>query len=293
MAGHDLGIGWLLLTFVAVALGLLLVYLLFSGIHRAFQHVGFTRGQASLILLGSLIGGMINIPVWVTPNGWIVGVNVGGALVPLAVTWLLLRRFPELWREALTGILFVTLTTYLVTSATPEGIVSYFPFYLLPIAVAAAFAMLAFWRDAGYSAPLAYVSGTLGALIGADVLRLGEFLAQAPPEAGRMASIGGASVYDMVFLTGVLAVLLDLLFFRRFQREQPAGMIEYSEGVVFTPSTPYHVLNGPVQLHQAPRPARAAAASTPKAPQSPQDRHRQWEEEMRRRAQQRMAAQNR
>lgn len=55
------------------------------------------------------------------------------------------------------------------------------------------------------SAPIiAYVAGTLGTLIGADLLNLKKI-----PELGAsVASIGGAGTFDGIFLTGIVAVLL-------------------------------------------------------------------------------------
>ena len=51
---------------------------------------------------------------------------------------------------------------------------------------------------------MAYVAGSLGTLIGADLLNLGIVGdLQAP-----VLSIGGAGTFDGVFLTGILAVLL-------------------------------------------------------------------------------------
>ena len=55
------------------------------------------------------------------------------------------------------------------------------------------------------SAPaLAYIGGTLGTLIGADVLNLPYIQGLGAP----VASIGGAGTFDSVFLTGILAALL-------------------------------------------------------------------------------------
>ena len=54
------------------------------------------------------------------------------------------------------------------------------------------------------SAPLAYISGTLGVLIGADLLRLNDMRRFGTP----FASIGGAGTFDGIFLTGIVAVLL-------------------------------------------------------------------------------------
>jgi uncharacterized membrane protein len=55
-------------------------------------------------------------------------------------------------------------------------------------------------------APLtAYVAGTVGTLVGADVLNLHRIGRLGAP----VASIGGAGTFDGVFLTGILAVLLS------------------------------------------------------------------------------------
>ncbi len=51
------------------------------------------------------------------------------------------------------------------------------------------------------------MSGSLGALIGADLLNIDKIQGLGAP----VASIGGAGTYDGVFLTGVLAVLIASL----------------------------------------------------------------------------------
>ena len=56
--------------------------------------------------------------------------------------------------------------------------------------------------DNGFA--LAYVSGVLGTLIGADLTNLGAIKKIGAP----VASIGGAGTFDGVFLSGIIAVLL-------------------------------------------------------------------------------------
>jgi len=58
------------------------------------------------------------------------------------------------------------------------------------------------------AAPLAYISATFGVLIGADFLHLITLL-QTEIETTRNAVIGGANVFDMIFVTGILAVMID------------------------------------------------------------------------------------
>lgn len=48
------------------------------------------------------------------------------------------------------------------------------------------------------------ISGSLGTLVGADLLNLGQLRVLGAP----VASIGGAGKFDGVFLTGIVAVLL-------------------------------------------------------------------------------------
>jgi uncharacterized membrane protein len=50
---------------------------------------------------------------------------------------------------------------------------------------------------------LAYIGGSIGTLVGADLLNLGKLQGLGAP----VASIGGAGTFDGIFLTGVLAVL--------------------------------------------------------------------------------------
>lgn len=57
------------------------------------------------------------------------------------------------------------------------------------------------------AAPLAYTVGSVGTLIGADLLNLGSIQGLGVP----IASIGGAGTFDGIFLTGVLAVLFASL----------------------------------------------------------------------------------
>ena len=51
---------------------------------------------------------------------------------------------------------------------------------------------------------LAYVGGTLGTLIGADLMNLNKIRDLGAP----IASIGGAGTFDGIFLSGLIAVLL-------------------------------------------------------------------------------------
>ena len=74
------------------------------------------------------------------------------------------------------------------------------PVFVPPLVAAGVALLLAFRR----APPLAYVAGSMGTLIGADVLNLGRIEALGAP----VVSIGGAGTFDGVFLTGIIAGLL-------------------------------------------------------------------------------------
>src|SRR5260370_408837 len=61
------------------------------------------------------------------------------------------------------------------------------------------------------AAPLAYIAGSMGTLIGADLTNFDKVAGLGAP----VASIGGAGTFDGIFLTGILAVLLAGLYHRR------------------------------------------------------------------------------
>jgi uncharacterized membrane protein len=79
---------------------------------------------------------------------------------------------------------------------------------LVPPVAATAVAVILSWR---YAPALAFISGTLGTLIGADLLNLGKIQGLGAP----IASIGGAGTFDGIFTTGILAVLLAGLITRK------------------------------------------------------------------------------
>jgi len=56
------------------------------------------------------------------------------------------------------------------------------------------------WR----AGPLAYIAGSLGTLVGADLLNLGKIRGLGAP----VASIGGAGKFDGIFLAGIVGVVL-------------------------------------------------------------------------------------
>lgn len=191
---------------------LLFIYLYVASIRKVLVTIGFTESETSAILLATLMLGWVTIPVF-PYNGWWVGLSLGGAVIPIILCVIFLKSGRTGVAEAFIGITIVAYITYAVARAEEGvGIVVDVPIAFAPALAAGLYSISVFWVDIRKAAPLAYVSGVLGTLIGADVFRLGEMLAFNAPEDGfAMLSIGGASIFDMVYLTGIVAVGIAML----------------------------------------------------------------------------------
>jgi uncharacterized membrane protein len=141
------------------------------------------------------------VPVVEWP-GTILAVNVGGALIPsLMSLYLLIKN--RLWARGLLATAAVALTCHFFATPVP-GVGIAMPVFIPSVATAIVALLLA----RRHAAPLAYIGGSLGTLIGADLLNLDKVQGIGAP----VASIGGAGTFDGIFLIAILAVLLASLF---------------------------------------------------------------------------------
>ena len=208
---------------VVLAVGLIILIQL-RILRYAYMRLGVGPGAALVLLFGSLIGSYFNIPVTVLPGpppvqsgdiveffgmryvvpvvvswpGTVLAVNVGGAVIPTIMSTYLVIRY-QLWLKA--AIATAAIAFIIHSMATPvPGIGIAVPVFAPVVATA----ILAFILSREYAAPLAYIGGSMGTLVGADLLNLDKINGLGAP----VASIGGAGTFDGIFLTGILAVLL-------------------------------------------------------------------------------------
>jgi uncharacterized membrane protein len=138
------------------------------------------------------------IPRWSPQRQTVLAVNVGGAVVPTLLSLYLLTQALSPLRVVVATAAVTLLTYRLARPVAGVGIVV--PMLLPPLSAALAALLLV-----PQQAPLAaYVAGTMGTLIGGDLLHVRKVRRLAAP----VASIGGAGTFDGVFLTGIIAVLL-------------------------------------------------------------------------------------
>jgi uncharacterized membrane protein len=189
----------------------------------AFESMGIGRRYMFTLLILCLLGSYINIPVFQLPAehvrsgeiidffgiryvipmvvnqpGPIIAVNVGGAVVPFVLSvYLVIRN--RLYRQSLLAAGLVALLVHLMARPV-RGVGIAVPIFIPPLITA----IVAVSLSRAHAAPLAYIGGSLGTLIGADLLNLGRIRGLGAP----VASIGGAGKFDGIFLTGLVAVLL-------------------------------------------------------------------------------------
>ena len=172
----------------------------------AYRKVGVHPRYAFAVMLLSLFGSGVDIPMFAivsgsparTSNPTVVALNVGGALIPILVSLYLLVR-TGMYLRMLIGTAIVAAVVHSLAQLVP-GVGIAVPMLVPPVVAAGVALLLAFRR----APPVAYVAGSMGTLIGADLLNLGQIARLGAP----VVSIGGAGTFDGVFLTGILAGLL-------------------------------------------------------------------------------------
>jgi uncharacterized membrane protein len=209
---------------LALVLGLTLVVIQLGAISVAFDKLGLSAHSAALLLFTSLFGSFVELPLmslpverlqaaevpWLYRGLWPprrpefqgrtqVTVNVGGCLVPASFSVYLLLHQQIPVGEVILAVAAVAVISRVASRPIP-GLGIAMPLFVAPLS-----AVLVTWCfHAEHNAALAYLSGTLGVLIGADLMRLSDIRRLGAPRA----SIGGAGTFDGIFLTGILAVLL-------------------------------------------------------------------------------------
>jgi len=215
---------FLMVAFFLTAL-FMLPLLILGLIGEAFLRLGISPALIFWLLIITLVGSLVNIPIHTFENRQLVGeqvvsyfgmrfrvprqgraqasilaVNVGGALIPLALSVYLISQINF---GVSLPILLVVVTVVVNRLARPVRGMGIGVPGLVPPLVAALGAYLLCAPE--LRAPCAYIASTMGILIGADLLNLGQIRQLGAP----VASIGGAGTFDAIFLSGIIAVLLS------------------------------------------------------------------------------------
>jgi uncharacterized membrane protein len=210
-------VGCLLLGLFASFLLIILLLLFFNVVTFSFEKLGVSPQLAMIVLFLTLIGSLINIPIGKRTTeytrhvrfGWFeipvqeesgLAINLGGAIIPAALSFYLLTKAPLL-PTLISMALMILICKFLTRPVPGRGLA--IPMFIPPLC-AALFAVL---LAGDFAAPVAYISGVLGTLIGGDLLNLGK----AKRLGSGIVSIGGAGVFDGIFLVGVFSVILTAI----------------------------------------------------------------------------------
>jgi len=221
-------------TFLFIILFFAIIFFFFilvqiGAVTFAFIKIGIPHHYILVALLATLLGSFVNIPLKTIPQEdmvdegrinffgftyvipvWkrkvtLLTVNIGGAVIPTLISIYLLFK-TELYLSALGATVLMTMATFKLARPM-RGVGIVLPFFVPPILAALISGVIAY-----NNAPvIACISGTLGTLIGGDLLNLKKISSLGAP----VASIGGAGTFDGIFLTGILSVLLSAFFVYR------------------------------------------------------------------------------
>lgn len=204
-----------------MTLVVLFILISFNILGTAFKKLGFPPEYSVYYLFLSLLGSYVNIPIKIVGSHVpvisdrasdvlkegvaasslkmrsTIAVNLGGAIIPVITSALLVSMVNLV--DVITAVLIVSILIH--TIARPVRGSGIRIHALIPPLLVSAIALII----SPQNAPLiAYISGTLGCLIGIDILNLKKI-----PDLGMpIVSIGGAGTFDAIFLTGIISVLL-------------------------------------------------------------------------------------
>jgi uncharacterized membrane protein len=212
-----------------VALAVLLPLLFGELMLDALERLHLSPRAALVLLLAMLVGGLVNLPVKTIVREFdvpyhplevfglgglfpqlervrratVIAVNLGGCVIPVGLVlyqvYHLFLQSPQTLVVCGIGVVASVFVCFQVARPVPDvGIVM--PTFVSPLFAAAI--ALVFAPEA--AAPVAFVVGVMGPLIGADLLHLRDLDSYST---GVM-SIGGAGTFDGIVLSGILAAYL-------------------------------------------------------------------------------------
>ncbi|MDY6986273.1 MAG: DUF1614 domain-containing protein [Candidatus Thermoplasmatota archaeon] len=212
--------------------GFLFFFIFASAVNAVFTALGLPPWTAYALFITSLAGSFINIPmktieveevrykvdtflgrlypvriVEPASRKTTIAINLGGAIIPIAISSYVLIEKAYGWPSFLLATILMITICYSFARVVP-GVGIVMPNFIPPISACfiALFASLLF--GCLELAPfVAYFSGVIGTLAGADLLNLKKI----SKLGARMVSIGGAGTFDGIFITGIFSVLLTTL----------------------------------------------------------------------------------
>jgi uncharacterized membrane protein len=227
----EVGCALLLITLLTLCV---LPYLFVNVMQIALEKLHLWPSAAILCMLGIFLGSLVNIPVrrlereadqLVLVYGWqrwmghvpfwrrasrqtIVAVNVGGCVIPLVLCLFELLMVLTHGSRAAWAVAAATAANVLACYAVARpihGVGIAMPSCVSPaVSVGMSWMLLMSHQHDAIRAPVAFIAGVIGPLVGADLLHLRDITRVSVG----VLSIGGAGTFDGIVLSGMLAALL-------------------------------------------------------------------------------------
>jgi uncharacterized membrane protein len=216
-----------------VGLIIVLIPLLVLGIiGAAFTKLGFSWITAIAVVLLMFFGSYVNIPLyrikrdmvriypyttavsgsdspWPADPVWetLVSINLGGAILPVCISLYLLHQAMSITGTSLlvpvgAGILLVAFVTFFATRPVP-GAGLRVPLFI-PALTALVMGMILFGGAGIPATVVAFVSGTIGTLVGGNIVQLYRIRDLDVPDM----SIGGTGTFSAIFICCILPALI-------------------------------------------------------------------------------------
>lgn len=205
----------LIIILFILSIPFLLLFGFFHLVTNGLENLGLAPELVLVMFVAMLIGSFVNIPLtrrrlievetshffgMFKKKGLVaqgLSLNVGGALIPILLASYLLFQVPLQPTLIATGLMII-LSFKMARVIPGKGIVM--PFLIPPLFAV----VIAFMLAPNDTAMVAFTSGVFGVLIGADLLNVPKIMR----EQSGILSIGGAGVFDGIFLIGIISALL-------------------------------------------------------------------------------------
>jgi uncharacterized membrane protein len=226
----QIGCGLVLLVLVSMCL---FPFLVVDGMGYALRKLHLAPATATLTIVGIFVGSLINLPLYrvnrheaqAVPMGWIrtrqgwvpmersrtqtiVALNVGGCLIPATLaaylTSIVLHEAPQARLALILAVLVNVAACYWLARPIPGLGIALPAFIPVMLAVGSAWLLLAGNQYQDVRAPVAFIAGVSGPLIGADLLNLRRF----ERLSAGLLSIGGAGTFDGIVVCSLLSAFL-------------------------------------------------------------------------------------
>ena len=224
----NMPIGMMMLLVVGV-----LVY--FGIAHRILDRMRLTDKQALMFIAAIIVGSFIDIPLMQDPVK--LSINVGGALLPaMLAIWLIFKADETAERvRAIFSMIAVAAAVYIGARYLPN---EQEPMFLDPKFIYGITAGLIAYL-AGRSRRSAFIGGVLGIVL-SDFIHMVTIIRLGIPGT---TDIGGAGAFDVVIITGIVAVMTAELVGETREKMQggpvlgnnrPEGLYEFSKDITQT-----------------------------------------------------------